>query len=120
LSSSRPCAPSMLVSPAGTDSLPSMVLMVSSHTVAADTCTPCAEVMACRAFGPSRGLSSSSHSSAWLSRSNIAGNQAGSGGVIAGAGELLLDGGVNGDRLVVVGELPFQAAESPRPRLMRH
>jgi hypothetical protein len=46
LSSARPCAVSLLLKSAGMDSLPSMVLMVSSHTVAAETYTPCAEVIA--------------------------------------------------------------------------
>ena len=83
-----PCAATVAaIALVGTVSLPSMLLMDSSHTVAAETCTPCAEVMACRACGPSRGLSSSIHSRAWLSRSSI-------------AVEHLLDVGVDVERVV--------------------
>jgi len=55
LSSSRPCSGSFLLKSAGTVSLPSMVLMVSSQTVAAETCTPCADVIACRAAARAAG-----------------------------------------------------------------
>src|SRR5580692_1707934 len=75
-----------------------MLLIVSSQTVAAETCTPCADVMACRAFGPSRGLSSSIHSRAWLSRSSI-------------TVEHLLDVGVYVERVVCVGDLALETAE---------
>jgi hypothetical protein len=45
----------------GTDNLPSMDLMVSSQTVATDTYTPSAKMMAFLAAGPRRGLSSRTH-----------------------------------------------------------
>src|ERR1700728_1164752 len=54
--------------------------------------------MACRACGPSRGLSSSIHSRAWLSRSSI-------------AVEHLLDVGVYVERVVCVGDLALETAE---------
>src|SRR6266487_281422 len=127
LSSSRPWTVSLLLRSAGTESLPSMVLMVSSHTVAAETCTPCADVIACRARGPRRGLSSSSHSSAWLSRSSIA---AGLAVVIGFAGfiwlavfravEHLLDVRIDAECLIVVGDLVLQPAERHCRRVVRH
>src|SRR6185312_1671496 len=98
LSRARPCAGSLVLRSAGTVSLPSMVLMVSSHTVAAETCTPCADVMAFRACGPSRGLSSSSHSRAWLSRSSI-------------AVEHFLDVRVDAEGVVGEGDLALESAE---------
>src|SRR6185437_7971209 len=103
----RPCPVSFLLRSAGTVSLPSMDLMVSSHTVAAETCTPCADVTAFRASGPSRGLSSSSQSRAWLSRSSI-------------TVEHLLDVRVDTERVVVVGDLALEAAERHGRRLVGH
>src|ERR1700761_8717854 len=107
LSRSTPCPGSFLLRSCGTVSLPSMLLIVSSHTVAAETCTPCAEVMACRACGPSRGLSSSTHSRAWLSRSSI-------------AVEHLLDVRVDAERVVGVGDLALEAAERHGRCLVGH
>src|ERR1700722_5451485 len=107
LSSSTPCPGSFLLRSCGTVSLPSMLLIVSSHTVAAETYTPCAEVMACRACGPSRGLSSSIHSRAWLSRGSI-------------AVEHLLDVGVDAERVVCVGDLALETAERHACRLVGH
>src|ERR1700761_2944521 len=117
LSNSRPWPVSRLLRSAGTDNLPSMVLMVSSHMVAAETCTPCAEVIACRACGPSRGLSSRSHSRAWLSRSSIA-RLSGLAGF--GAVEHLLDVRIDAEGAIVVSDLVLESAEGHRGRLMRH
>src|SRR6185437_5490904 len=105
LSSSSPCPVSLLLRSAGTLSLPSMDLIVSSHTVAAETCTPFADVMIPRACGPSRGLSSSSHSRAWLSRSSI-------------AVEHPLDIRVDLERVIGVADLALKAAERHGRRLM--
>ena len=51
-------ARSLVLRSAGTDSLPSIDLIVSSHTVAAETRTPLVDVIGCRALLPRRGLSS--------------------------------------------------------------
>src|ERR1700759_409908 len=89
-----------------------MLLMVSSQTVAAETCTPWAEVIACRAREPRRGLSSSSHSRAWLSRSSIV--------VARRAVEHLLDVRIKVERLVAIDDLALHAAERRRLRRVRH
>jgi hypothetical protein len=118
LSSTSPWAVSLLLRSAGTDSLPSMVLIVSSQTVAAETCTPCAEMIACRACGPRRGLSSSSHSRAWLSRSSIAAGPAGFAGfawlAVLRVVEHLLDVRIDVERLIV--GIRHPSTLSPYPR----
>src|SRR5580765_2637291 len=113
LSRARPCWASSPTRSAGTASLPSMVLIVSSRTVAADTWTTGAVSMSLRARGPSRGLSSRTHSAAWLSRSSNVVT-----GVVAVEHPLNVRVGC-AELPVVVGDLAPEPAEPDRCRPMR-